>query len=165
MAFVPFVTAQMLCDTLSQTTYMAIFDDTNSNLRATVDASTPVVLLLNRAHALTISWLPGIYKTLPAEPPATAPYLLVSAELDMAVCLAYRRHPEFVRTYSAEPGGKLVQEWVEMMKRVQIAEQEIAPNDNPPEAKPENTGGKVESGDPANPVPVAKFFANGTTDF
>lgn len=169
MSFTPYITAQDLCDALSESTYMAIFDEAATGSRPTVDASRSVTLVRNRAHALTISWLPGIYGTLPAEPtiPATTPppFLLLDAELQMAVVLSYRRHPEYVRTYGAEPGGKLHAEWVEQMKRIQIAQQQIAPNDNPPEATPANVGGFVGSGDPDDPAPKSKFFVDGTGIF
>ncbi len=169
MSFTPYVSAQDLVDALSEATYMAIFDDKSTGDRATVDASRAVSQVRNRAHAQTISWLPGIYRTLPAEPtvpPSTpAPFLLVDAELQIATILSYRRHPEYVRTYCAEPGGKMHAEWVEQMKRIRTAEIEIAPNDNPPEPKPRNVGGFVGSGNPADPAPKSKTFSDGTGIF
>lgn len=148
MAFVPYISADDLCVSLSQSTYMALFDDLRTNDRATVDVSAQVTQVRMRAHAAVMSWLPAIYKTMPNEPPLQPPYLLVDAELFLATVFAYRRHSEYVRTYGAEPGGKMYAEWVEMMRRIQSAETQIAPTDNAPEGSPETIGTFVVNGGP-----------------
>ena len=136
-----YITPQILVDALSEPTYMAIFDDTNSGLRATVDASTGVVTCLALGHAETASFLPSILSATPAEQPsALVSRLLEMAEVSFCVCFAYRRHPEYVKTYGAEPSGPLYKECVARMLRIQAGTQQIPTNDNPPQ-KAANVGG------------------------
>ena len=141
MAQQPYSTVQQLVDALGLPAYMAIFDDTASGSRVTVDTSTGVTTCMLRAHAEVASFMPAILNVVPAEQPAAnVSVLLQHAELDFAVCLAYRRHPEYVKTYGADPGGPMYKECVARMTRIQAGTQQIAPNDNPP-ATPGNLGG------------------------
>lgn len=141
MAQAPYSTVQQLVDALGQPAYMAIFDDTASGSRATVDASTGVLTCMNRGHAEVASFMPSIMTVAPPEQPASnVSVLLQHAELDFIVCLAYRRHPEFVKTYGADPGGPLYKECVARMLRIQEGTQQIPLDDNPPQ-KPANIGG------------------------
>ena len=138
----PLITAQDLVDALSLPTYMAIFDDANTGNQTTVNASTQVATCLARAHATTTSFLPAIYATPPTTTPAVS-QLLRDAELQFAVVYAYRRHPEYVKTYGAEAGGSLWKEALETMERIQAGAQRVPSDDNPPEPKPENIGGST----------------------
>jgi hypothetical protein len=142
-----YIAASDLRLALSQPTYMALFDDTNSRNVATVDASPQVALVLKRAHAQIVSWVPSIYQQLPNELPADPPSLLIDAELQVAVIYSYRRHPEYVKTYGAEANGALWKELVEFMQRFQSNEQQIASNDNPPEPAPENESSSYSGND------------------
>ena len=138
----PLITAQNLVDALSLPTYMALFDDANTGNRSTVDASTGVALVLSRSHVQVESWLPDIFKTMPTSTPVPS-QLLVDAELQFAVIYSYRRHPEYVKTYGAEPNGSLWKEALAFMYRIQAGTQLIPPDDNPPETAPENVGGST----------------------
>lgn len=147
-----YLTAQDLVDAMGEPTYMAIFDDTNSGSRATVDASTGVTTVLRRTLAFISSWLPDIYAKLPGETPDgmssttdTIPALFKDACLQYGVVLSYRRHPEYVKTYGAQPDGPLMKELVEFMQRIQAGAQRVTPNDQPPEPTPENVGGSSQS--------------------
>jgi hypothetical protein len=138
-----FITPQDIVDAISETTYMAIFDDANTGSRTTVDASKGVLGVIARAHAQCVSYLPRIYTTLPPEAPAGMtvagdgiPVLLKDCEMQWATIYAYRRHPECVRLYSAEPNGALVKEVTDLLERVADMIQQIAPTDSPPAPKP-----------------------------
>lgn len=153
-----YITAQDIVDAIGEPTYMALFDDANTGDRATVDASTAVQSTIARAHAETVSWLPDIYATMPPEIPAgivtggdSIPVLFKDAELKWATVYAYRRHKEYVRTYSAQPGGSLVREVEALMERIATAAQRVAPTDSPPEPSPHNVGGGIKAPDPDNP--------------
>jgi len=136
-----YVSAEELRTVLSLPTYLAIFDDTLSGSYTVVDGSTAVILTLKRAHAEVVSYLPNIYRTMPAELPNGVPILLKSVELDYAVALSFQRHPEYVRTFG---GGKQSALWDRAqakMDRIVSTIQQIPPNDLPPEAQPETVGG------------------------
>lgn len=144
-----YITAQDLVDALSEPTYYAIFDDTNSGSRVVVDVSSGVKTVLRRTLVFVSSWLPDIYKTLPPETTAAGvpaggdniPALYKDACLQYGVILSYRRHPEYVKTYGAQPDGPLMKELVELMQRIQAGTQRATPNDSPPEPTPRNVGG------------------------
>lgn len=149
MTIPSYITAQDLVDSLSEPVYMAIYDDVATANRTTVDASTGVGTVLGRSCAWIESWLPDIYKKMPPSTGAAGvpaggdliPRLMKDAQLQYAVILSYRRHPEYVKTYGATPGGKLMEELKELMARIQSGTQRISPNDTPPEPTPQNVGG------------------------
>lgn len=138
-----FITADDLIDAMSETTFMALFNDANVEDVDDVKTSTPVKSVIFRAHAQVISFLPRVYTALPPESPAgvtsgsdSIPILLKDAELKWAMIYAYRRHKEYVKTYSAQPGGPSEKEALEAMERIADLVQQIASSDNPPTAKP-----------------------------
>jgi hypothetical protein len=138
-----YTTPQDLVDAISEQAYFALFDDGNTLNRGVVDASTPVTKCIRRAHAQVTSFLPRIYKAFPSETAGgidsdtdSIPALLKDAELQFAIIFAYRRHQEYVRTFGAEPGGKLMDEALELMERIATAVQQIPPTDSPPEPSP-----------------------------
>jgi len=137
----PRIDAPGLRAALSPPTYMAIFDDDNTGNVSTVDASAQVAQILARAHVTVDSFLVGIYQTMPADLPSPVSELLVDAELAFAIVYAYRRHPEYVKTYGAEASGPLYKEALEKMERIQAGTQQIPPDDNPPANEPGNVGG------------------------
>jgi len=146
MAASPYATVQDLVDALGEPAYLAIFDEGGTLPdRAAVDGSSGVALCLRRAHAQVSGRLPGIYSQLPAEQPDDTHVsdLLRDAELAFAVVFAYRRHPEWVRTYGAGPNGPLWQEALDNVERLQTGVLRVPQNDNPPEPAPENIGGIV----------------------
>lgn len=143
MAIRAFITPQDLVDAISETTYMAIFDDQSTGSRSVVDASMPVQSILARAHAQCMSFLPRIYGTLPPEVPSgivaggdSIPVLIKDAEVQWATIYTYRRHPEYVRTYGAEPNGAMTKEVVDMLERLADLVQQVAPTDSPPQPRP-----------------------------
>jgi hypothetical protein len=146
-----YLTAQDLRVALSPAMYLALFDDDNTGDVSAVDASAGVLSVLAESLVLVTSWLPDIYKTLPPETsPAgivtggdSMPILLKVAQLQYARVLSYRRHPEYVKTYGAEPGGTLWKEANEFLERIQDGVQRVTSNDTPPEVLPENVGGSA----------------------
>jgi hypothetical protein len=155
-----YITAQKLRVKLGLSTYMAIFDDNSSGDPAVVDASAEVAQCLDDAHAETASFLPSIFDTTPAEQPsASVSKLLILAELGFACVFAYRRRPEYVKTFGADPSGPLYKEAVDRMLRIQKGTQQVAPNDNPPQ-KPGNAGGYVLADGPR----IAATSADGTVN-
>ncbi len=134
-----FITADDLKNALGPSTFLTIFDDLSTG---SVPAA-PVDLIIKRAHAEVMSYLPRVYDTMPAELPAPVPAILMSAELDYAVAFSFERHPEYVRTFGEQ---KRLERWnraEKKMERIASAIQEIAPNDSPPEGKPRTSGGIV----------------------
>lgn len=150
MAASTYCTVQDLVDTLSVATFMALFDDEPLGDLAAVMGAPAVSLCMRRAHSQVASRLTGIYGIAPAEQPndAQVPDLLRDAELAFAVVYAYRRHPEYVRTYGAGPNGDLWEEALDAVNRIKAAVNMIPKNDNPPETRPRNVGGLVVSAGP-----------------
>lgn len=150
MAASTYATVQDLVDALSVPTFVAVFDDAGLGDLASIMGSTPVALCLKRAHAQVASRLTGIYDVTPAEQPddANVSDLLRDAELAFAMIYAYRRHPEYVRTYGAGPNGDLWEEALDNVMRIQTAKSRIAKNDKPPAPQPANVGGVVLYGGP-----------------
>jgi hypothetical protein len=150
MATQPYATVQDLVDAISVDTFMAIFDDARIGDLAAVMESTAVTLNLRRAHAQVASRMPALYSAIPAEQPDDAHVsdLLRDAELAFAVVYAYRRHPEYVRTFGAGPNGPLWEEALDTVTRIQTTVARIAANDNPPQPLPANVGGLVLSSGP-----------------
>jgi hypothetical protein len=151
---IAFITVQDLVDALGEETYMALFDDHNTRSRVEVDESTQVVLVMKRAHATAASYLPNLYATLPAtnDTPATMSELLRHATLEFAQCYAYRRRPEYMKTYGAFPGGDMWKGAVELMQRIQRGEQRIEPVVAPADP-PANHAGFVADDGPKATIP------------
>jgi hypothetical protein len=141
MASTPLITADDLVARLNPTTYMAIFDDTNTNDRTVVDASAAVTTVLACAHAKTVSWLGDSYIKIPDGTDSTIPELLRAAELDYAMALSFERHPEYVRGYGEQRRADHEARADKTMQRIQEATLRIL--DAPPEPKPRNVGGIV----------------------
>lgn len=141
-----YITAQDLVDAMGEPTYMAIFNDANSGSRDAVDASTQVLAVLRKATTWVSSWLVAALPALPPESPAgiptggdAIPVLYKDACVQYGVILSYRRHPEYVKTYGAEPNGSLMKELLEFMARIQNATQRATVNDSG--VTPGNVGG------------------------
>lgn len=137
------VSAQVLRLALTATTYMAIFDDAKSKDPDVVDGSDQVALVLELSWAQCSSFLPPIYQTDPSELPSQVSSLLKLAQLTFARALSYQRHPEYVKTFGAEPGGKMWTIAENIMKNIQGGVQRIPPKDHPPDAAPYNIAGPV----------------------
>jgi hypothetical protein len=143
MSIRAYIIAQDIVDAISERTYMALFDDSNSGSRPTVDASSAVKSVIARAHSQCASYLTRIYSAFPPEAPLgvvaggdNIPVLLKDAELRWATIYAYRRHKEYVRTYSAEAGGSLEKEANALMERLANLTQQLGPTDSPPAPVP-----------------------------
>ena len=126
---------------LGPVSYMAIFDDLASKATATVDASAQVAQVLNLSAAEVASYLPVLWPDLPPQLPSTASQLLAGAQLDYARVLSYRRHPEYIKTYDAGPGGKMEELFRTKMLRIQQSVQQIVSVDAPAAEDPANVGG------------------------
>lgn len=123
---------------------MAIFDDHGTQSLIDVKASTQVATVVRNAHAYVRSWLPNVYTTPPADNTAgTMSDLIRCAALEVAQCFAYRRRPEYVKTYGAFPGGPMWKGAVEMLERIQSGVQRIPSDDHPPAGFPANVGGLI----------------------
>lgn len=128
---------------LTSTTFMAIFDDGKSKDPAVVEVSDQVSLILELSWAQCSSFLPPIYQSDPAELPDRVSTLLKLAQLTFGRALSYQRHPEYVKTFGAEPGGKLWTIAENIMKNIQAGVQRIPPKDAPPDPTPYNVAGPV----------------------
>lgn len=156
---VAYFALQDLIDVMSEETFMAVFDDQGSGSLDTVKASTQVATVVRNAHAFVRSWLGPVYgSSLPADntTPTTMSDLVRCASLEVAQCYAYRRRPEFVKTYGAFPGGPMWKGAIEMLERIQAGTQRIPANDHPPVDPPPNVGGEL--GEDGN-----KAFVNTST--
>jgi len=141
----PLITASDLRNALSPSTYMALFDDEQCGSTVEVDASGPVLLVLRRAHIKCITWLGANYTKIPDGTDTNISDLLVDAELNYAIALAYDRHPEYVRAYGEEPKRKAAWDQAELtMMRVQEAVLKFV--DLPDMEEPQNVGGVVVDG-------------------
>lgn len=159
----PTLTADDLVSALSESTYMEIFDDDNTGNRSVVDASDQVIDCLADADSEIASWVENLYPG--AQISTSTSNLLKSAKKRFARIMAYRRRPELVKTYGAEPSGPLMQEFVELMERIQKSIQRIPAVETPPTPTPPNVGVRISSGDPCHPLPKKKTFINGTGDY
>jgi hypothetical protein len=136
------ITAADLRNALGTATYMALFDDEQTGSITEVDASANVLLVLRRAHVRCISWLGTNYAKIPKSTDSDVSDLLVDAELNYAMGLAYDRHPEYVRAYGADPQRKNAWDQAELtMMRIQEAILKLV--DSPSMAEPLNVGGLV----------------------
>lgn len=141
MALSGWIAAQDLRLALGPVSYMAVFDDSRSKDVPTVDASPQVAQVIALSAAEVASYLPVLWPDLPPQLPATASQLLAGAQLDYARVLSYRRHPEYVKTYDAGPGGKMEELFRAKMARIQSSIQQVVPQDAPAAEPPANVGG------------------------
>ena len=142
MATEPRVTAELLRAALSPATYLALFDDEQCGVVSEVDISLPVTLTLRRAHTRVQSRLATICGTrpLPGETAAGGSDLLLDAELNYAIGMAFDRHPEYVRAYGEGARQKGAWSMAEsIMEDLQAAVLRVV--DATPEAAPSNVGG------------------------
>ncbi len=153
MALQGWVTPKQLRLALGPVTYMALFDDDRTGSPAAVDASDQVAQALEESAAEVASYLPALYTapSSPAQLPGQTAWLLTGAQLMYAKCLSWQRHPEYVKTYGAQPGGKLEQLFRDKMVRIQSSIQQVAPgaatDGSSPVADPPNVGAHVTPDD------------------
>jgi hypothetical protein len=139
------ITAADLRNALGAATYMALFDEETTGSISDVDASAAVLMVLRRAHIRCISWLGTNYAKIPKSTDNDISDLLIDAELNYAIGLAYDRHPEYVRAYGADPQRKNAYDLAELtMMRIQEAILKLV--DSPSMAEPLNVGGLVIDG-------------------
>lgn len=87
-----------LQNALGPSTYLAIYDDTNSGSANT----TAVDQTITRAHAKVVGRLINIFGSSTLPPTVgqgTVPALLYDAELNYAIAISWERHPEYVRNF------------------------------------------------------------------
>jgi hypothetical protein len=157
-----FISATDLKNALNLSVYAQIFDDNQDGTVGDSDAN--VLLVLERAHAEVLSYLPAIYETLPNELPSSVPTLLKSAELDYACALALDRRPELNRAMGVEERDSRWARAEKKMERIAKAIQRITDN-APGGADPANVGGHMRSGDPDYPEVPDPVFKAGLGDF
>lgn len=90
------ITAADLKLALTPRVYEQVFDDDMDGTVA--DDEQQVTLVIERAHAEVLSYLPRAWGDGAGSIPTDVPPLLKSAELDYAVALSLERHPEYVRS-------------------------------------------------------------------
>lgn len=138
----PLITAKDLRTALNPTTYSAIFDDDNSGDMNSVDASDQVKLCIRRAHTRVVSRLGVMYTKIPDGTDSSYPDLLVDAELNYAMGIAFDRHPEYVRTFGESDRRKACWDQAEATMEL-LQEAVLRLVDTPPEPVPRNVGGVV----------------------
>lgn len=131
MSLPGWVTAKQLRLSLGPVTYMQLFDDDRTGSIPAVDVSDQVLQALAESAAEVASYLPALYTQpqAPAQLPGATAWLLTGAQLLYAKCLSWQRHPELVKTYGAQPGGKVETLFREKMLRIQSSIQQVAPGD------------------------------------
>lgn len=149
----PYIVQSDLEDRLSVAVVKQIYDDTNAGAAS----ANPISRLLKDASSKVAGYLRPIYDldAVAAAPPNE----VIRLSLDVAEALAAKRHPEYVRRDWKELLAAAESDLDKLRRGVTRLDVKLAPE---PAA---NEGGSVRSGDPLNPLPVAKSFANGTGDF
>lgn len=143
-----FITPSDLRTALTARVYEQVFDDDGDGTVA--DDDPEVQLVIERAHAEVLSYLPRIWdKSLPTD----VPPLLKSAELDFAVALAFERHPEYVRSVGEEARERRWTRAERKMERIVDGAQVVVGN-APPDAdtKPLMQGGIVYNANPRRTI-------------
>ena len=149
----PYITQSDIEDRLSVAVVKQIYDDSNAGTAS----ANPISRLIKDASSKVAGYLRGIYDlTLIA---ASPPNEVIRLTLDVAEALAGKRHPEYVRRDWKVLMELAENELVAIRKGVARLDVVGAPENAA------NEGGTVRSGDPLNPTPPAKKFANGTGDF
>lgn len=162
-----FFTIQELVSALGENTYFQLFDDFQKRDRNLVDVSLEVTLVVKRATAQVLSYLPIAYgDTIPAMVPASAETeisnLLKDSALRFAMAMAYQRKPEWAKTHGFTPylaGGSVEKGAESQMLRIQAAIQRIHAADKPVESKPRNVSGASYDGGPK--ITIASTVSNG----
>jgi hypothetical protein len=147
---VAYFTLQELIDDMGEETFMAVFDDHGSQSIVVVGESTQVRTCVTKAHAFVKSWLVSINNGALLATNATPSLmsdLVKCAALEVAKCYAFRRRPEYVKTYGAFPGGPMWKDAIEMLERIQAGTQRIASDDHPAATEP-TQGGTIEEDGP-----------------
>jgi len=156
------VTVAELRAAINSGTFLQIFDEDADG--AVADDDRNVAFVLERASAKVLSRLPPTYRSwaeIAARLPEHAPMLLKSAAIDFAYCLALDRHPEFGKTYGREEADA---RWKRAEAEMELVAKAIQRLIEVPEM-PANVGGSARSGDPDDPTPRVKLFADGTGIF
>jgi hypothetical protein len=155
MALSGWIAAKDLRLALSAVVYMAIFDDDRTKSQTTVDDSDQVKQVLALSAAEVASYLPALFAANagPAQLPAQVSQLLAGAQLQYARVLSYQRRPEYVKTYGAQPGGKMEDLFRTKMERIQSSIQQVPAGDgvaadgSSPVPDPPNVGAIVTPDD------------------
>lgn len=145
--------------------YVQIFDDDGDGNVSDNDAG--VQLVLERAHAEVLSYLPRLYGIAvvddPTRLPQGIPTLLKSAELDFAVALSFERHPEYVRSYGEEGRSLRWKRAEAKMQRIGDAKQ--IPTDNVPPPQPVTGGGVITDPNPRRTIVTSADGTDNAGDF
>ena len=144
----PVVTGSDLRAALSPEAFMNIYDDDNSGVFATVDASPQVTNDLRSAHIWVVSGLAQVYSSFPDGTDSEYSQLLFSAELEYAKYLAFKRRPEYTRMFGrAGDREESLSRAKDIIDMLCSGAMRIIPNDAPPEGVPRNVGGAYSDGE------------------
>lgn len=132
----------MLRHALTLTTFMALFDEDQIGVVEDVYTQPGVLLALRRAHIRCVSWLGANYRKIPLVTDTDVSDLLIDAELNYAIGIAFDMHPEYIRQYGEDPRRKAAYDQAELtMLRIQEAILKLV--DSPSMGEPQNIGGIV----------------------
>jgi hypothetical protein len=147
---------------LTPATYVAIYDDDNNNDPTNVNDAA-VQADIDGAEGEVDSWIIAQYPMpLPATTAPTVDRLAKLAALDYACSLAWRRHPEYVRTFGENPRADGLWQMAEArMKRIQEAIQQLPDIVEQGVASPRNVGGVLLDDGPRTIIPDADGDCNG----
>lgn len=141
---------QDLVNALGEQTIMDTCDDFRWKDPPRVLAGDILKLVVKRANAIVLSYLPTTYgdtapKQTPDYPDDELSDLLRDCGLRFATCLLYQRRPAWMKQNgyleSHGPGGNVERGAHTQMKQIQASIQRVHATDNPPETKPRNVGG------------------------
>lgn len=157
-----YIRAADVINRLTPTTYIAIYDDSNNNSVSNVNDAA-VQLDIDSAEGEVDSYLIS-ENTLPL-PTTTNPAidrLVKLAALDFAESFAFRRHPDYVRTFGENPRAEGAYEMATArMKRIRTAIQQL-PDVGAQTGKPANVGGLVIDDGPRTITQSADGTDNGS---
>jgi hypothetical protein len=147
---------------LTSRVLIAIFNDEGDGSLSTSEEDAIEEFILD-AESLVEQQIRKTYKTagltwLRAQG-TSAPRAVKRMVLDLFEVFAYRRHPEYVRAEWQEREAAVRRD----LEALRVRELELDTVSSPEPAA--NEGGTVESGDPDDTTPAAKFFVNGLGAF
>lgn len=117
---------------LNVTTYIAIFDDDNTNDIEAIDSSEQVQQCIEGAHAMMLGYLGPTFLSFPDGTDAQVSTLMQHAERLYAGYLAYLRRPEVALTNGDDKKElSLLKQAEKIMEGIRVNALRVAPNDAP----------------------------------
>jgi len=157
-----YLTSADLIARINPTTFVAIFDDANTNDPDDVN-DVSVLAVIHEAEAEVDSYLITQYPMpLPALVGGAIDRLVKLAALDFAQALAWRRHPEYVRSFGeSHRADDLEVRARARMLRIQEAIQQLPDQAELNGQRPRNVGGLVFDDGPRTIIPWPDGTDNG----